>query len=471
MGSDEAGRAIQAAVEATGIPRDRPLTNDQIERVSQHMLGGGTEGPAVPPQAATNNPAGAGVANIVGPGARSGRYQRTASASPITPPGNEGETTPGPTSQVERNFAPVTAQGASGTPGVTGGGQPAETQTPALASAGIQPQAAPTQLPPGVANAYAQAGPAPGRGLPQPPSMPRPEDLSPQQAMKKAQEFQDYAKRILAASPLFSMLGPAGQAQAAEAYKNAVATAQQYREFGLGQQKLSEPEQQAQRLGMTLPQFKAHETAITNDEKDFADESKKIYATGNQAAESQHMIRAGEAFVNSPGFHSGVMEPTTRLFKQWAVAFGAKPDTAMSQEGFNKVVMNILNEQIRAMGQSGVGRVLLAEVNNMKDGIASLKITPQTNLMLLEILKRVYQRQMDVAGLVGGVRALPGQRYGALNDAIRNYQNAKPMFSDAELADTRLIAPPMVKDRADIARWGLGSGDPVRWNGQIKYVP
>jgi len=41
----------------------------------------------------------------------------------------------------------------------------------------------------------------------------------------------------------------------------------------------------------------------------------------------------------------------------------------------------------------------------------------------------------------------------------------KPMFTAAELADPRLIAPPSVNSAEGVAAWGLKSGAPVRWTG------
>jgi len=465
----EVARAgLVAAAKALGrggspFPSDQRLTPDQIEAASEAML------TASRPRAALN-PAGASVANIMGPGGVPTGYRHMASASPITPPANEGETTPGPTSQVERNFAPVGAQGATGTPGVTGGGQPAETQTPALASAGIQPRA----LPPGVAQAYAQAGPGQaGRPpVPQRPVAPSPADLSPQQAMRAAGQWETYANTMSRLSAgLAGVPGGLGAGMAAQ-YKDeadgARQTAKQYREFGLGQQKLEPEEQIAKRAGMTVPEWEAHKASITKDEDAFAKKSQAALETGQTASESRHMIQLGKAIVNSPQFHSGVMQPTTTEFKRWVTALGGDPNAALTPEVFQKLVSNMLTEQIKAMGAAGVGRVLMTEVQNMQKGIASGTLTPASNLLLLELLDRTYQRQSAIAGMVKDIPLKPGQRNVLFQDKIREYNESHPFFSDNELKDMRLIAPPTIRGPADIASWGIkkGTNTPVIWGGQ-----
>jgi len=128
----------------------------------------------------------------------------------------------------------------------------------------------------------------------------------------------------------------------------------------------------------------------------------------------------------------------------------------------------MLTEQIKAMGAAGVGRVLMTEVQNMQKGIASGTLTPASNLLLLELLDRTYQRQSAIAGMVKDIPLKPGQRNVLFQDKIREYNESHPFFSDNELKDMRLIAPPTIRGPADIASWGIkkGTNTPVIWGGQ-----
>ena len=84
---------------------------------------------------------------------------------------------------------------------------------------------------------------------------------------------------------------------------------------------------------------------------------------------------------------------------------GGDPNKAMPQEAFSKIVNDLLQEQVKAMGQSGVGRVLQSEVNIMRQAIASLGITPASNQLLLELTKRTYQKNMEIAQIAPAIQA------------------------------------------------------------------
>jgi hypothetical protein len=91
------------------------------------------------------------------------------------------------------------------------------------------------------------------------------------------------------------------------------------------------------------------------------------------------------------------LEPTNKIYKQFQSIFGANPNSAVPQEAMGKVINDMLGEQIRALGGSGVGQVRVAEVKIMEKAIANLGITPATNRMLMEIVSRTYRDNIEIA--------------------------------------------------------------------------
>lgn len=182
-----------------------------------------------------------------------------------------------------------------------------------------------------------------------------------------------------------------------------------------------------------------------------------------------------------PNFYSGPLNETVQTYKQFKAIFGSDPTSALPQEAFNKVANDMLTQQVKAMGGSGVGRVLQSEVNMMKQAIATLGITPAANRALATIIGRVYQQEQDIAGIARSLPQKPGQMNWSLDTAVQSYLQKNPLFTEQEIQDPRTLAAPDVppqsahwnvaQKRAWAARLGLKPGDPIRVNGQLGAVP
>lgn len=194
-----------------------------------------------------------------------------------------------------------------------------------------------------------------------------------------------------------------------------------------------------------------------------------INKLANENRVSNQKVQLAKSLLMSPNFYSGPAEGINRSFKQWTATFGGDPNKGTPQEAFQKSVNDLLSEQIRAMAASGVGRVLQSEVQTMQKSIASLGMTPSTNRLLLEEVDRVQKAQMDIQDRANAYVKRNGHLDAGFNQEIASYYQQHPLFSQQELNNPRLIAPPrmpadITRDPVKIKQWaksnGLKEGDP-----------
>lgn len=358
--------------------------------------------------------------------------------------------------------------------------------------ASAQPQGAPQPV------AYApQAGaPMPAPGMPQPPvgqpmtqgappmqpGAPQatpPPQMQPQQQQPAPQDMAarayGQAQQLRARAAAIAGMNPQGAKVLSE---QAAALESRY---------APTPEMKnAQAAGLTNPlEFGAQQAGLNESYKQDATTFEKRYtgiqALGEAAYNGIQKAQLMKQLTLDPNFYSGPLHESMQTYNQFKSIFGANPSSALPQEAFNKVTTDMLTEQIKALGQSGVGRVLMAEVNNMKQSIASLGITPASNRALAEIVSRVYAQQNDIAGLAREIPHTPGKMNNVLDTHINDYLKSHPLFTKQELQHPALLgapdAPPQSvqwspeQKRAWAGRVGLKPGDPIRFNGQIVQVP
>lgn len=232
---------------------------------------------------------------------------------------------------------------------------------------------------------------------------------------------------------------------------------------------------------MTPRQFEA---AKEDDKKDVELWNKRypeIQALGESSKNGLQKAQLMKNLTLQPGFYSGPLSEHVQTYQQFKSVFGKNPSSALPAEAFHKVVNDMLIEQVKALGKSGVGRVLQTEVNTMRQGIASMGITAQSNRALAEIVSRVYQQQADIAEIQRGIKAPAGQRNVAFDGVVTKYLEDHPLFTKDELQHPQLIGAPDAPPAS--AQWskpqarawaksvGLNPGDPIRIGGQIMSVP
>lgn len=238
-----------------------------------------------------------------------------------------------------------------------------------------------------------------------------------------------------------------------------------------------------EQLGKTGPGalgFDVRKTAANAD----IEQSKKKYDglqnLGQVGQIGNQKLDRIRSVMSDPNFMSGAGHGIAQAFKQWSVTLGGDPKAAQPMEEFNKTAQQLLTDDIKAMGQSGAGPVRVAEVQIMKQATANLGISPATNRYLVEEAYRVHNDHQAVARLAQQYK----EQHGYLDagwDKVRDaYYEKNPLFTKEELADPRLVSPPMVpreiaSDPGKRAVWekqqGLKSGDPIRTDdGKIRWV-
>ena len=380
--------------------------------------------------------------------------------------------------QTRQNVYNVLKQSAPGTPnnpsanapppnpGVQPQGQPQPAQ--------VQPQGAPGQV-----QTMPQGG-QPGQNL-QPGS---------DQLMARANAARSAGDQLasqaaaLAMNPYTKAASDAVKARADAAYK----AADQYRDAALSAGKPTNEQLNArdQTVQQTSIRTAADTKAATDDQEGFDKDTTGLNNAARTASGLSQRITLAKNLTLNPTFYSGPFHEGVESYQQFKSVFGQNPSAATPMEAFHKVTNDILADSIKAMAQSGVGRVNLAEVNIMRQGIASLGITAQTDRAQLEIANRLYAEQQQFAQIANQVKSAssqipPGQRETALNNAITAYQQSHPLFTDQEKAQPELLGAPDAPPAS--AQWspqqkqnwaqsvGLKAGDPVRFNGQIAAVP
>jgi len=207
---------------------------------------------------------------------------------------------------------------------------------------------------------------------------------------------------------------------------------------------------------------------------------RKEYGTYNQQGQTADLLADKIKFAKSlidPSFYSGApAQELVNRVKAAAANLGVtSPSGALKPEAFNKLVNDMLINQVRALGQSGVGRVLMTEVQAMRESIASLKITPASNRALLEIVDRVNGIQSSLGQMARGYKG--GHLDAGFDTIASSYIRSHPLFKQEELADPRILGAPTMRKGTDKPGdeskvWGLKSGDPFKTpSGETKYVP
>jgi hypothetical protein len=319
------------------------------------------------------------------------------------------------------------------------------------------------------------------QGLPSPPQLSTGQPSIPTGASteQRAQAYEDYARRMnLRADQLEFVGGPGAGAGARADAAQASEYAKTIRGALSKNVEATEKEKNARAAGMSVPEYDRYQKWVELDSKNASDEAEGIRRAGETAVTGVRYAQAGKQMTQMPGFYSGAWGKEFQNYQQFKSLFG-DTTAAFPTEAMEKVVNGMLNEQIKALGQSHVGRVLAMEVQNMRKQIASLGTTEVTNRALFELSQRTYQRAMGLTDLVNGLP--PNITSAQLSRQVLNYLNTNPVIKSNELGHLELLGskePPPESARwspAQRREWGrqngLKPGDPIMFNGDLRQIP
>lgn len=234
----------------------------------------------------------------------------------------------------------------------------------------------------------------------------------------------------------------------------------------------------ARSVGQDVATFKRGEVADKAEVERYNKLYSGIQGAARSAADMKPHLDLMNSFVNNPNFYSGPGEGINLYYKRVLAnippSLGGDPNAAVPQEGMRKVLAaNILNQvdQMKAMSAemgSGSSRIFQSQVGLMTDAAQKPDNSPAAIRFLTELGVRAANHADAIAELASNYKG--GRLDPQFEIALRKFEKDHPMFTHQELADTRLIAPPVapgtLRSTADVAAWtqkaGLKRGDPFK---------
>jgi hypothetical protein len=137
--------------------------------------------------------------------------------------------------------------------------------------------------------------------------------------------------------------------------------------------------------------------------------------------------------MNDPNFYSGIGEKYNLAYKRLKSAVGIDPDASVPQEFLRKATAASVLGSFGAL--KGLGPIRVAEMNLAKEAAAAPTNSIPANKLLVEIQKRTYQRQGDIAEMAQNYKEKNGILDAGFDKQVTAYFKAHPIFSDAEIKD------------------------------------
>jgi hypothetical protein len=212
-----------------------------------------------------------------------------------------------------------------------------------------------------------------------------------------------------------------------------------------------------------------------DDVKRFGKMAEGLDAAGAAATSMMPHLQLARSLMNSPDFYSGAGEGVTLAYKRAVAALGGDPNQALPQEGFRKVMAaNILDQvaQLKAETQAsgGATRIFQSQIALMEKAAQNPDNTIAANRLLTEMGFRAASRAQQIADMANNYNG--GHLNPQFNIQLRKWNADHPLFTPQELADPRLIAPPIFSSPQAVAAAKLPKGTPFKTgDGRIKYVP
>jgi hypothetical protein len=177
----------------------------------------------------------------------------------------------------------------------------------------------------------------------------------------------------------------------------------------------------------------AKKTAATEEAKLGAQKYQTLVESGVKAQQEIPQLEMLQEQMNDPNFYSGIGEKYNLLAKRLQAAVGMSPDAAVPQEFLRKATAASVLASFGAL--KGLGPIRVAEMNLAKQAAAAPENSIPANKLLVEIQKRTYQRQGDLAEMAQAYKEKNGMLDAGFDKQVTAYFKAHPIFTDAEVKD------------------------------------
>jgi hypothetical protein len=174
-------------------------------------------------------------------------------------------------------------------------------------------------------------------------------------------------------------------------------------------------------------------SAATEEAKASTTKYQALVDGGVKAQQEIPQLEMLQEQMNDPNFYSGAGERYNLMFKRMKAAVGMDPDAAVPQEFLRKATAASVLASFGAL--KGLGPIRVAEMNLAKQAAASPENSIPANKLLIEIQKRTYQRQGDIAEMAQNYKQSNGVLDAGFDKQVTAYFKAHPIFTDAEIKD------------------------------------
>jgi len=155
-----------------------------------------------------------------------------------------------------------------------------------------------------------------------------------------------------------------------------------------------------------------------------------------------------EDAVASDGFYSGIGAEQVLFLKQAAAAFGIDPDGVKDMESFSA-----LNKQaaLQSMGGSLGAGFSNADRDFVTGQVANLSNTPEGNLKIIDIQRKIAQRKIEMAKMATAYVQQFGVLDAGFEKQVAQFAEENPLFAD--VANEGGPSPDAAPDAGGVVDW------------------
>jgi hypothetical protein len=237
------------------------------------------------------------------------------------------------------------------------------------------------------------------------------------------------------------------------------------------------PEQKNVASGAALQQEQ-----IKDDTTRYGKQLAGIQGSAQAANRQLEHVQLAEGLYKNPDFYSGTGESVNLGYKRALAALGIDPGRSLPQEAFRKTMAAAVLNQVEQLKDDtaavgGGGRIFQAQIELMEKAANNPDNSIAANRLLTEISKRSALEAKTIAQMANNYKG--GHLDAGFAQMIDDHYSKHPMFTDGEMRDIRLIAPPAapkLDSHDQAAAWarkaGLKPGDPMKLpSGRIVPAP